>query len=162
MMTKTAARNREQVEFLCLDDLVPKKHPVRILEESVDWNFIYDLVKDKYSNRSGRPSLDPVILVKLPILQQVFGIPSLQQTLRETEVNMAYRWFLGLKIHSPIPHISTFRRNYARCFRGTDLFEQISQKILGEYAILTAKSGKTGSKKRASKTGQSSRSTRNK
>ena len=162
MMTKIAARNREQVKFLCLDDLVPKKHPVRILEEAVDWNFIYDLVKDKYSSRSGRPSLDPVILVKLPILQQVFGIPSLQQTLRETEVNMAYRWFLGLEIQAPIPHISTFRRNYARCFRDTDLFEQISQKVLSEYALLTAKSGKNTGKKRKSKAKQTIRSNRKK
>lgn len=150
MMTKTAIKNREQVEFICLDDLVPKRHPVRKLEAAADWDFIYDLVKDKYSSRTGRPSLDPVILVKLPLLQQVFGLRSMQQTLRETEVNMAYRWFLGLNIHASVPHISTFRRNYARCFGGTDLFEQISGQILREYAKSTrAKSGKTQSKRKS-------------
>lgn len=148
MMTKTAVRNREQMEFVCLDDLVPKNHPVRALEAAADWTSIYELVKDKYSAHSGRPSLDPVILVKLPLLQAVFGLPGLRQTLRETEVNEAYRWFLGLGLHEPVPHISTFRRNFQRCFRDTDSFERLFQSILAEYAVLTEKPRKSPARKR--------------
>ena len=132
MMTKDGIANREQIEFLSLDELVPEDHLVRKLENAIDWNFIYELVKEKYSPDNGRPSLDPVTLIKLPVLQYMFGIRSMRQTIKEAAVNMAYRWFLGLSIHDPVPHFSTFGKNYTRRFQGTDLFEQIFQRILSE------------------------------
>ena len=55
----------------------------------------------------------------------MFGIKSVRQTIREIEVNVAYRWFLGLDFFDPVPHFSTFGNNYKRRFEGTDLFEQI-------------------------------------
>lgn len=54
----------------------------------------------------------------------------MRQTIKEIEINMAYRWFLGLGFHDPVPHFSTFGKNYKRRFEGTDLFEQIFEKIL--------------------------------
>ena len=101
MMTKDGATNREQIEFLSLDQLVPEDHLVRKLENAIDWSFIYDLVEDKYSEDNGRPSLDPVTLIKLPVLQYVFGIRSMRRAIKEADVNMAYRWFLGLGIYDP-------------------------------------------------------------
>ena len=95
MMTKDGATNREQIEFLSLDQLVPEDHLVRKLENAIDWSFIYDLVEDKYSEDNGRPSLDPVTLIKLPVLQYVFGIRSMRRAIKEADVNMAYRWFFG-------------------------------------------------------------------
>ena len=132
MMTREQAKSREQVQFVSLDDLVPADHLVRKLEAAIDWSFIYDLVEDKYSQETGRPSLDPVTLIKLPILQYMFGIRSMRQTIREVEVNNAYRWFLGLDLQDPVPHFSTFGKNYTRRFKDTDLFEQIFQQILRE------------------------------
>ncbi len=132
MMTRDAAKVREQVQTLSLDDLVPRNHPVRKLEAAIDWSFIYDLVEEKYSDNTGRPSLDPVTLIKLPILQYMFGIRSMRQTVKEVEVNAAYRWFLGLDLQDPVPHFSTFGKNYTRRFKDTDLFEQIFQRILSE------------------------------
>ena len=130
MMSKEKAASREQIELLSLDQLVPEEHLVRKLENAIDWNFIYELVEDKYCENNGRPSLDPVTLIKLPILQYMFGIRSMRQTIKEADVNMAYRWFLGLGIQDPVPHFSTFGKNYTRRFKGTDLFEQIFQRIL--------------------------------
>lgn len=118
--------------MLSLDDLVPRNHLVRKLESALDWSFIYDLVEEKYSEGTGRPSLDPVTLIKLPLLQYMFGIRSMRQTVKEVEVNTAYRWFLGLDIQDAVPHFSTFGKNYKRRFEGTDLFEQIFQHILSE------------------------------
>ena len=54
----------------------------------------------------------------------------MRQTIREIEVNAAYRWFLGLDMMDPVPHFSTFGKNYTRRFKDTDLFEQIFAKIL--------------------------------
>ena len=48
----------------------------------------------------------------------------------EIEVNVAYRWFLGLDMLDPVPHFSTFGKNYTRRFKDTDLFEQIFEHIL--------------------------------
>ena len=132
MMTRGGGENREQIELLALEDLVPEDHLVRKLENAMDWSFIYDMVEDSYCENNGRPSLDPVILIKLPVLQYMFGIRSMRQTIQEIKVNNAYRWFLGLGLRDAVPHFSTFGKNYMRRFQDTDLFEQIFQKILKE------------------------------
>lgn len=132
MMTRDGGRNRDQVEFTSLDELVPEDHLVRKLENAIDWSFIYEMVEESYCEDNGRPSLDPVILIKLPVLQYMFGIRSMRQTIQELKVNIAYRWFLGLGLHDPVPHFSTFGKNYSRRFKDTDLFERIFQKILSE------------------------------
>ena len=60
----------------------------------------------------------------------MYGIKSMRQTIKEIEVNVAYRWFLGLDFYDKVPHFSTFGKNYKRRLEGTDLFEQIFQEIL--------------------------------
>ena len=71
---------------------------LRKIDKAINWNFIYDLVMDKYCHDNGRPSLDPVLLIKLVFIQYLYGIKSMRQTIEEIEVNVAYRWFLGLAI----------------------------------------------------------------
>lgn len=130
MMTSEADKNREQVYFFCTDDLVPQDHLLRIIDKAIDWSFIYDLVRDKYSPDQGRPSMDPVTLIKIPLIQYLYGIKSMRQTMKEIEVNVAFRWFLGLDMIEKVPHFSTFSKNYQRRFKDTDLFEQIFSHIL--------------------------------
>lgn len=130
MMTKDADKKREQIQMFCMDDMVPKDHTLRLIDKAIDWRFIYDLVEDKYCSDNGRPSMDPVMLIKIPFIQYLYGIKSMRQTMKEIEVNVAYRWFLGLDMLDPVPHFSTFGKNYTRRFKDTDLFEQIFTKIL--------------------------------
>ena len=132
MMTESPEKVRKQVSLTCIDDLVPEDHLLRTIDRAIDWSFIYDLVRDKYSHDNGRPSIDPVTLIKIPLIQYLYGIKSMRQTIKDIEVNMAYRWFLGLDFYDPVPHFSTFGKNYTRRFRDTDLFEQIFQHILME------------------------------
>ena len=132
MMTQDADKKREQIQMLCMDDMVPQDHLLRIIDKAIDWRFIYDLVEDKYSHETGRPSLDPVMLIKIPFIQYLYGIKSMRQTVKDIEVNVAYRWFLGLGMYDDVPHFSTFGKNYTRRFKDTDLFEQIFGKILEE------------------------------
>jgi len=96
------------------------------------FSFIYDLVEDLYSLDLGRPSVDPVVLIKMVFIQYLFGIRSMRQTIKEIETNVAYRWFLGYDFTQPIPHFTTFGKNYVRRFQGTDLFEKIFARILEE------------------------------
>lgn len=122
MMTQNADKKREQVQFLCMDDMVPQDHLLRVIDKAINWNFIYNLVEDKYSQSNGRPSMDPVTLIKIPFIQYLYGIKSMRQTCKEIEVNVAYRWFLGLDMMDKVPHFSTFGKNYTRRFKDTDLF----------------------------------------
>lgn len=132
MMTESPDKVRKRVTFTCIDDLVPEDHLLRIIDKAIDWTFIYELVREKYSSDNGRPSIDPVTLIKIPLIQYLYGIKSMRQTIKDIEVNMAYRWFLGLDFYDPVPHFSTFGKNYTRRFKGTDLFEQIFERILEE------------------------------
>ena len=94
MMTKNADKKREQMMMFSMDDMVPQNHMLRLIDKAINWNFIYDLVEEKYCPDNGRPSMDPVMLIKIPFIQYLYGIKSMRQTMKEIEVNVAYRWFL--------------------------------------------------------------------
>ncbi|MGK0578019.1 transposase, partial [Macrococcus capreoli] len=85
---------------------------------------------DKYCLDNGRPSIDPVILVKIILIQKLFGIKSMRQTIKEIETNVAYRWYLGYSFQDKIPHFTTFGKNYIRRFSDNTLFEEIFEHIL--------------------------------
>lgn len=130
-MTRNAHSEREQIEMITIDQLVPENHLVRKLEAAIDFSFIYPLVEHLYSTL-GRPSIDPVVLIKMTFIQYVFGIRSMRQTIKEIETNVAYRWFLGFGFYTEVPHFSTFGKNYERRFKDTEFFEQIFYRILKE------------------------------
>jgi len=132
LLSKNQNENRKQINMVCIDDLVPTNHILRDIEKAIDFNFIYDEVKDLYSEDSGRPSVDPVVLFKIVMIQYTFGIRSMRQTIKDIEVNMAYRWFLGYDMLDKIPHFTTFGKNYMRRFADSDIFERIFERILAE------------------------------
>ncbi|RIO04962.1 transposase, partial [Mammaliicoccus sciuri] len=80
----------------------------RKVDKILDLNFVYELVEDKYCLDNGRPSIDPVILVKILLIQRLFGIKSMRQTIKEIETNVAYRWYLGFSFLDKVPHYGTF------------------------------------------------------
>ena len=132
-MTMTNRNNRKHDCFILstLEEMVPQDHEVRKLEAAIDWNFIYPIVKDLYSCK-GRPSIDPVVLFKMIIINYTFGLNSMRKTCRETEVNLAYRWFLGITIDEKVPDYSTWAKNYIRRYRDSEVFEQIFGYILDQ------------------------------
>ena len=132
MMHENNNRHTDQIQFVCVEQLVPKDHLLRKIDRYIDFGFIYPLVEPLYSKDTGRPSLDPVVLFKLVFIQYLFGIKSMRQTIKDVEVNIAYRWFLGLGFNDPVPHFSTFSQNYARRFKETGVFEQIFLNILSQ------------------------------
>lgn len=122
--------NRNQYGFYTLDQLVPEDHFLRKIEAVIDFDFIYDLVEDSYSSDNGRPSLDPVMLVKIPLIQCFYGIRSMRQTIKEIEVNTAYRWFLGLTLDDKVPHFTTYGKNYSRRFQDKQVISEIFNQVL--------------------------------
>lgn len=132
MLRKTGNEGRTQISLVSLEELVPKDHLVRKIDRALDFSFIYDLVEDLYCEDNGRPSVDPVVLIKIALIQCLFGIRSMRQTIKEIETNVAYRWFIGYDFTQPIPHFSTLGKNYVRRFKDTNLFEEIFMRILEE------------------------------
>lgn len=122
--------DRNQVQFVCIDELVPQDHLLRRIENYIDFRFIYKLTKEYYSQDNGRRCLDTVILFKIMLLNFLMGKNSVRATLEETKVNMAYRWFLGLGVNSTVPNHSTFSQNYIRRYSGTDVFDKVFTTIV--------------------------------
>ena len=127
-----------QILMLSMEQLVPQNHLLRKINTVVDFNFVYEKCEKLYSDEDGRPSIDPVILVKLALIQKIFGIRSMRQTIKEVEVNVAYRWFLGYDFLDKIPHFGTFSKNYIRRFKDSDVFESLFGNVL-ELCIKHAK-----------------------
>lgn len=67
---------RQTIEMLCIEERVPGEHLLRKIETAVDFSYIYDLVWSHYSVGRGRPSIDPVVLFKMVLLQHLYGIPT--------------------------------------------------------------------------------------
>lgn len=112
-----------------IEELVPKNHLVRMIDECMDFTFIEDEVENLYSP-FGRASIPPIVLFKLLIINKIFGINSMRKTCEECKVNLAYRWFLGLSIDDDIPNYSTWCQNYKRRYKDSDIFNIIFKKIL--------------------------------
>ena len=130
-MLKKEKSQRQEVKILCTDMLVPQDHLLRKIDAAVDFDYIYELVESLYSEDNGRPSADPVVLFKLVLIQHLYGIRSLRQTVKDAEVNVAYRWFIGYTMAQPIPHFATISYAFATRFP-SEVIEQVFTWILNE------------------------------
>ena len=99
--------NRYQVEMISIEDIVPQGHLLRQISNAVDFSKIYEFVEELYCDDNGRPSIDPVVLFKMVLIQHLYGLPSLRRTADEVSLNIAYRWFLGYSLQEETPHFST-------------------------------------------------------
>lgn len=90
MITKNN-KTIDQIQMVSIEQLVPQDHILRKIDAAIDFDFIYDLVEERYCHDNGRPSIDPVVLIKIAVIQYMFGIKSMRQTIKEIEVNIAYR-----------------------------------------------------------------------
>ncbi|MFD1607465.1 IS1182 family transposase [Oceanobacillus luteolus] len=126
----TRSNTQNEVEFVCLEDLVPQDHLLRKIDKYIDFSFIIDKVRPYYSRDNGRPSLDPLVLFKMMFIGYFYGIRSERQLEKEIQMNLAYRWFLGLKISDPVPHHSTISWNRRTRFKDTNIFQEIFDEIV--------------------------------
>ena len=80
MLVKNA-ENRGQLEFVSLENMVPQEHLLRKIDAAIDFKKIYEFVEDLYCEDNGRPSVDPVVLFKIVLIQHIYGIPFLRGNL---------------------------------------------------------------------------------
>ena len=124
-MLKEPGPTQHELEMVTLEELVPCDHLLRRIDAVVDFTFIRDEVRHLYCDDNGRPALDPVVLFKALFIGYLFGIRSERQLVRELQVNVAYRWFLGLRLTDKVPDASTFSQNRRRRFRDSDIAQRL-------------------------------------
>ena len=112
-----------------LDDVVPDDHLVRGISAVLDLSWVHAELAPHYP-KIGRPSIDPVLMIRMLIIGYVFGIRSERLLCREVKVNMAYRWFCGLSIEDPIPDHSAFSRARNERFRDSDIFRRVFERVV--------------------------------
>lgn len=123
-------KNKQQEIFSgTLDTLMTKEHFLRDLDKLVDFDFIYEKVSFLYSDK-GRPSVDPVVIIKMLLIGYFYGIDSERRLQEEVSVNIAYRWFLRIGLNDSIPDHSTFSQLRCRKFKGTNVFQEIFDEIV--------------------------------
>ena len=113
-----------------LDDLVPADHLARKVDAVLDLSWLRAELAPYYSH-TGRPSVDPELMLRMLIVDTVFAIRSERQLCSELQVNMAYRWFCGLSIESTIPDHSVFSRARHERFRASDILRRVFERVVG-------------------------------
>jgi transposase len=92
-----------QVEMVCLDELVPEEDRYRRLDRLIDWSFVRELAGPYYAGSIGRPSIDPIVLVKLMLVSALEGIGSTRELLRQAGMRLDLRRFLGYGLSERLP-----------------------------------------------------------
>ena len=110
-MLERGKMDRDAIEIVGIESLVPKEHLLRKIDDAVDFNRLYEMVEPLYSEDTGRPSVDPVVLFKMVLIQHLYGLPSLRRTAEEVRGSIYYRWFLGYTLQEETPHFSTVSYN---------------------------------------------------
>lgn len=112
-----------------LDAVVPGDHQVRAIDRVLDLTWVRRELAGYYS-RTGRPSIDPELIIRMLIVGYVFAIRSERALCREVQVNLAYRWFCGLSIEDKIPDHSAFTRARNERFRDGDIFRRVFERVV--------------------------------
>ncbi len=107
-----------------LDKVVPPDHLVRQIDGVLDLGWVHKELAPYYSH-TGRPSIDPVLMIRMLIVGYVFAIRSERRLCAEVQVNLAYRWFCKLGIEDNIPDHSVFCRARHERFRESDALTAI-------------------------------------
>ena len=114
--------------YKTMEELIPKDHFLRKVDKVIDFNFIRELVKDLYSKNMGRPSIDPVVAVKIWLIGYLYGLGSERRLIEDIKVNIAYRWFIGYNLEEDIPDHSSLTRIRDRF--GQEKFQEMFDELL--------------------------------
>jgi transposase len=112
-----------------LDEVVPADHVVRRIDAVLDLGWIHKELAPFYSN-TGRPSIDPELMMRMLLVGYVFAIRSERRICAEVQVNLAYRWFCRLSIEDKIPDHSVFSRARHERFRESEVFRRVFERVV--------------------------------
>lgn len=115
--------------YFRLEDQIPDDHLLRLIDRHIDFSFVRERLRTFYSS-TGRPSIDPEVLLRLLLLGYLYGITSERRLLEEVRMHLAYRWFSRLGFEQEIPDHSTFSKNRHGRFRQSDVFRKVFEEIV--------------------------------
>ncbi len=108
-----------------ITDLVPEEHPLRRIRPLINSERIRELCEPFYYENNGRPSIPPEQLFLALVGGYLLGVRSDRKLIMELQCNMAFRWFVGLDINSPVWDASTFSKNREHRFDESGVLEQL-------------------------------------
>jgi transposase len=138
MMGQRSGGHRQLFYSFNLDDHIPSDHLLRGIDQFLDLGDLHQHLAPFYSH-TGRPSIDPHLLIRMLIVGYCFGIRSERQLCEEVHLNLAYRWFCRLGLEDQVPDHSTFSKNRHGRFRDSDtlrfVFEQVLERCVREGLV---------------------------
>jgi len=127
--------------YFRLEDQIPENHLLRLIDKHIRFKFVRERLKDSYSE-TGRPSIDPELLLRMLLIGYLYGITSERKLVEELRMHLAWRWFTGLGFDQEIPHHSTFSKNRHGRFQESKLFEQLFEEIVKQCVEVGLVQGK--------------------
>ena len=124
MMGKRVAAQEALFYGFSLERHVPADHLLRSIDRFVDLSGLREQLRPFYSE-TGRPSIDPELIIRMLLVGYCFGIRSERRLCEEVHLNLAYRWFCGLGLEGAVPDHSTFSKNRHGRFRDSDLLRRL-------------------------------------
>lgn len=112
-----------------LDEVVPEDHLLRQIDQFLDFSELREHLAAYYSH-TGRPSVDPELMIRMLLIGYCLGIRSERQLCMEVKLNLAYRWFCKLSISDSVPDHSTFSKNRHGRFRESEVFRHVFEQVL--------------------------------
>ena len=129
MMGRQGGNQEPLFYSFSLEDHVPADHLLRGIDHFLDLNELHQHLAPHYSN-TGRPSIDPALMIRMLVIGYCFGIRSERRLCEEVHLNLAYRWFCRLGLEDRIPDHSTFSKNRHGRFRESDAFRYVFESVL--------------------------------
>ncbi len=129
-MMGTTNTQASMFHYTSVDQLVPPDDPLRAIEAVIDWEVIREKMAPFYSE-TGRPSIPPEQLIKAMLIGYLSGITSERRLMREIQVNLSYRRFLGLDLEAELWHPTTFTKNRNQRFKESKIFRQLFDHVVG-------------------------------
>jgi transposase len=127
--------------YFRLEDQVPETHLLRLIEKHISFAFVREKLKASYSE-TGRPSIDPELLLRILLIGYLYGISSERKLVEELRMHLAWRWFTGLGFDQEIPHHSTFSKNRHGRFQESKVFELLFEEIVRQCVEVGLVQGK--------------------
>ena len=124
MMGEQLGRQDRLFYEFCLEDRVPADHVLRRIDAVLDLSWLRSELTPYYS-RTGCPSVDPELMIRMLIVGYCFGIRSERRLCQEVDLNLAYRWFCRLGLEDKVPDHSTFSVNRHGRFRDSDILRKV-------------------------------------
>src|SRR6476469_128617 len=123
------ARSEAPFYYFRLEDQIPETHLLRLIDKHISFEFVREQLKASYSE-TGRPSIDPELLLRMLLIGYLYGITSERKLVEELRMHLAWHWFTGLGFDQEIPHHSTFSKNRHGRFQEARLFEQLFEQVV--------------------------------